>query len=89
MKKLKIEMEQLQVETFDLEAISEQRGTVQARVPYTHPGWCPPSEDVYCTYGDCSRYPEFTCGGYDCQTWEGQICYRPTDPGSICSPVET
>lgn len=89
MKKLRINLEQLQVESFATGDTLSERGTVHARVPDTDPGWCPPSQDAYCSYGHLCTYPYYTCGGWGCRTWEAIVCYRNTEGEQTCSLCET
>ena len=58
MKKLKMALDRLQVETFDTGACETARGTVRAHLTWTDPRVCPATANWYCTAGDCSKYPE-------------------------------
>lgn len=83
MKKMRIVVDELQVESFEVQAVPAERGTVHAHVPNTDPGYCAPTQDAYCTYGYGCSDPRFTCGGMQCQTYEAEGCYRWTE-GSTC-----
>ncbi len=78
MKKLRVDIEQLQVESFETAGAPQKRGTVQAHGPDTDTGTCPPTGDAYCSYGHACTYPQYTCGGWECQTW-GEFCWRPSE----------
>lgn len=90
MRKLRIAPDQLQVESFDTGDAPAARGTVHARGPQTDPGLCPPTEDFYCTMGYGCTFPDYTCGGANCQTWEAFVCFHQSGAGqqtcSICDP---
>ncbi len=90
MKKLRIELDQLQVESFQTGGAGAERGTVHGHGPHTDPGQCPPTEDFYCTQGHGCTLADYTCGGANCQTWEAFLCYRESGAGqqtcSICDP---
>lgn len=87
MKKLRIEIEQLQVDTFEIGDVPMARGTVRAHKPWTDPGYCAPTEDAYCTGGWGCSNPEFTCGGWQCQTHEAETCVPPTNGQWTCINV--
>jgi hypothetical protein len=78
MRKLRIQLDDLQVESFATDAQPAERGTVHARVPDTDPGWCPQTGDAYCTFGHGCTMANYTCGGWNCQTWEAAHCRRYT-----------
>lgn len=78
MKKLRIELDRMQVESFATAEAPAERGTVQARVPDTDPGYCPQTGDAYCTYGHGCTMAYYTCGGGNCGTWEAAHCYWQT-----------
>ena len=54
MRKLRLDVEKLDVESFGAAAEPPERGTVDARgLPCTHPNVCPASANWYCT-GVCT-----------------------------------
>jgi len=57
MKKLRLNLEKLDVQSFTAGAKPERRGTVVAYIPETDPRICPPTEDLPCSYGACTDYP--------------------------------
>ena len=60
MKKLRLDLDELIVETFEANRAAPARGTVEGHLPRTVPGECPETRDWYCTYGyECTVYPEF------------------------------
>lgn len=65
-RKLRLDPEALEVESFAASAEEAERGTVQAHGPGTDPGFCPPSADWYCSYGVGCTWPQYTCGGPNC-----------------------
>jgi hypothetical protein len=69
--KLKLDLDELCVESFMVTENTRERGTVEARGPATEPGLCPATGDYYCSFGRRCTYPEYTCGGPGC------------DPGTI------
>jgi hypothetical protein len=66
MKKLRLDLDSVAVETFEAEAVTAKRGTVHAQGPGTDPGFCAPSFDWYCSYGQGCTWPAYTCGGPNC-----------------------
>ena len=90
MKKLRIEPDQLQVESFATEEAPAERGTVGGRGLETGPGDCPPTADFYCTVGAGCTEAYYTCGGWNCETWEAAHCQHQSGAGqqtcSICDP---
>lgn len=59
MRKLKLNVDLLVVQSFAAGADEEQRGTVAAYIPHTDPRVCPPTEDLPCSYGACTDYPMY------------------------------
>jgi hypothetical protein len=59
MKKLRLDIERLNVQSFEAGAETERRGTVRGHLPETHPQICPPSEDLYCSFGACTVYIQY------------------------------
>jgi hypothetical protein len=58
MKKLQLNVDSLEVESFPAGVKPEQRGTVAAYIPDTDPRVCPPTEDLPCSVGSaCTYYP--------------------------------
>ena len=90
MKKLRIELDQLQVESFATAETPEEGGTVRGRGLDTFPGDCPPTGDFYCTLGEGCTAPYYTCGGWNCETWEAVHCEHRSGAGeqtcSVCDP---
>jgi hypothetical protein len=83
MKKIRLELDTLAVESFDTTAgKSEERGTVHAhRPPYTEGLECE-SIDV-CTNWDCTYATECgTCGATNCGTCYGEASCCPTFCGT-------
>jgi len=79
MKKLTLDIETLDVQSFEAGARPGQRGTVAAYIPFTDPRVCPPTQDLPCSYGACTDYPmyctEAGCTGYvTCLTCQGDDC---------------
>ena len=87
MRKLRIDIGQLKVESFDVVDSPVRIGTVYARELETFPGECPPTGDAYCSFGPGCTYPLFTCGGMQCQTYEAEVCWPETDRGPSCHSV--
>ena len=61
MKKLRLEIDELRVESFDAGAETEARGTVEGHfLPCTHPQVCPRTENWYCTgVCNCTVYAQY------------------------------
>lgn len=60
MKKLRMDLDKLTVESFEAEKQKPARGTVEGHVPRTEPGVCAQTRDWYCSYGyECTAYYEY------------------------------
>ncbi|HEX6745816.1 MAG TPA: hypothetical protein VF092_00775 [Longimicrobium sp.] len=60
MKKLRLNLDLLSVQTFETSQATHARGTVQGHLPRTDPEVCPYTRNWYCTYGyECTAYPEY------------------------------
>jgi hypothetical protein len=60
MKKLRLDLDTLSVQSFETDRATPARGTVKGHLPRTVPGECAPSRDWYCSYGyECTAYPEY------------------------------
>lgn len=70
MKKLKLDMDALRVESFASDAAGEGRGTVHGHLRPTDPKVCPFSNNWYCSVGDGCTWEDYTCrlscGGDPC-----------------------
>ena len=61
MKKLRLDVEALAVESFEPERIGQGSGTVNGHGPYTQPGACPATANWYCSVGDGCTWAAYTC----------------------------
>jgi hypothetical protein len=61
MKKLRLDLDTLSIQTFEIDQAPSARGTVQAHLPSTAPDVCPKcTRNWYCTVGyECTVYPEY------------------------------
>jgi hypothetical protein len=60
MKKLRLDIESLDVQSFVAADTPEPRGTVRGHLPETHPIVCPETENFWCTnVTTCTRYIDF------------------------------
>ena len=60
MRKLKLDLDTLSVQSFEADQATPARGTVQGHLPRTDPAVCPYTRNWYCTYGyECTAYPEY------------------------------
>ena len=66
MKKLRLDLDALAVESFESARIATTRGTVHGRLRYTDPRVCPMTGNWYCSVGDTCSDPNFTCGDMGC-----------------------
>lgn len=74
MKKLRLDVEELAIESFEPGRVGQGRGTVNARAPYTDPAACKPSNNWYCSVGDGCTWAAYTCAETcreDCPTPTG------------------
>jgi len=64
MKKLTLDIESLNVQSFAASPVPEPRGTVEAgALPQTHPSVCPWSRNWYCSFGECTVHPDYCTTG--------------------------
>ncbi len=68
MKKLRLDLDALNVESFESDRIAPPRGTVHGRLRYTDPRACPVTGNWYCSVGDTCSEPRYSCGLTDCFT---------------------
>lgn len=61
MKKLKLNVEALRVESFSPGNAEPERGTVHGHARYTDPAVCPWSNNWYCSVGDGCTWDPYTC----------------------------
>lgn len=61
MKKMRLDVEELAVESFEPERISRGRGTVNGHAQHTDPKVCLPSANWYCSVGDGCTWGVYTC----------------------------
>ncbi|HVG45142.1 MAG TPA: hypothetical protein VM890_10445 [Longimicrobium sp.] len=60
MKKLRLKLDELAVEAFEVDAAAEEGGTVEGQnLPCTHPQVCPYTRNWYCTGCTCTQYPQY------------------------------
>lgn len=81
MKKLKLDLEALQVETFEAERAPEPRGTVQAHFT-SGPFAC---QDQCFTAGGCSDFcASEHCSGWECGSLSGCVSYEVPNCTQVC-----
>ena len=69
MKKLRMNLDTLSIQTFEVDTTTPERGTVEGHLPRTDPDVCPASRNWYCSYGyECTAYPEY------CLAQTGERC---------------
>ena len=57
MKKLRLDLDALAIDTFEADETTRERGTVVGHLPRTSPDVCPYTRNWYCTYGyECTVY---------------------------------
>lgn len=81
-RKLSLQVDALQVETFAAETAPAGRGTVEGYALPTRPGVCPPSGDWYCTFGGLQCTAPVTCAKL-C-TWQGGCDPEPLTTPELC-----
>lgn len=60
MKKLRLNLDTLSIQTFEVDRSTRERGTVQGHLPSTAPDVCAYTRNWYCTFGyECTAYPEY------------------------------
>lgn len=67
MKKLRLDVGGLRVESFEAAADADERGTVEGQnLPCTHPQVCAASRNWYCTgVCTCTQYAQYCIAGID------------------------
>lgn len=86
MKKLRLDLDTLSVQSFETDQAAAERGTVRGNLPRTEPGECAYTRDWYCTYGyECTAYPEF-CLNPDTHEQCKYTHTCPIDHTSTCQP---
>jgi hypothetical protein len=60
MRKLRLKLDELAVEGFEVDTPPEERGTVEGRnQPCTHPQACPYTANWNCSVCACTQYPQY------------------------------
>lgn len=75
MKKMRLSLDTLRVESFAPADAERGHGTVHGHARYTDPAVCPYSQNWYCTVGDGCTWGPYTCFdtcGDNCDTI--QVC---------------
>jgi hypothetical protein len=81
MPKLKLNLEALQVDSFEITDDGKaRRGTVRGHADYTHPAVCDTAMD--CSYNTCASYCQTACG--TCYETCERTCEMSCHYGSSC-----
>ena len=80
MKKLRLDLDDLSVESFDSGSSETRPGTVEAHAYDTDPRVCQASEDWRCSAGYGCTLPEYTCD----LTCGGTGCFEKASYGGPC-----
>jgi hypothetical protein len=59
MKKLRMDLDALDVQGFATGGLPDLRGTVQGHLTFTDPRVCPASQNWNCTVGACTQYSPY------------------------------